>query len=350
MPDHTFIDLFAGAGGLSLGLTRAGLTPVYAQDVWSDAVQTYKRNLPGHSVECGDVADLSPSRLSKVVPDRPNWVVGGPPCQGYSTVGKRDRNDQRNRLFEHFRSVVKYLRPNGFVVENVLGLKDMRFEEEVADAFRGIGYSVKWQVVSAADHGVPQLRRRVLFIGSRESEFKGLDPILQADEYISVSSAIGDLPPLNPGEEVNSYSNPAQTEYQKLMRGRNRQLQGHIASKHPPHLVEAISYIPDGGNRTSIPDTLQPRSGFHNSYSRLASWLPAVAVTQNMGKPSGTRCIHPTQNRGLTAREGARLQSFPDSFKFTGPVTSQRLQVANAVPPLLGESLGHSLLNPDRWA
>lgn len=120
-------------------------------------------------------------------------------------------------------------------------------------------------------------------------------------------------------------------------------------SRHPDRLVAAISHIPDGGNRQSIPPRHQPRGGFHNSYSRLASWLPAVAITQNLGKPSGTRCIHPTQHRGLNTREGARLQSFPDRFHFLGGVTSQRLQVGNAVPPLLAQAVGEALQDPLRW-
>jgi DNA (cytosine-5)-methyltransferase 1 len=126
-------------------------------------------------------------------------------------------------------------------------------------------------------------------------------------------------------------------------------LQGHAVSNHPPHLVKAISFIPDGGNRRSIPDEFQPRSGFHNSYSRLASREPAVALTSNMGKPSATRCVHPFQDRGLTAREGARLQSFPDRFHFDAGVTSQRLQIANAVPPLLAERLGRLLDAESSW-
>jgi DNA (cytosine-5)-methyltransferase 1 len=133
------------------------------------------------------------------------------------------------------------------------------------------------------------------------------------------------------------------------MREGSTQLQGHTASKHPDRLVKAISFIPDGGSRRSIPTQYQPASGFHNSYSRLSSVHPAVAVTSNMGKPSATRCIHPFQNRGLTAREGARLQSFPDRFWFEAGVTSQRLQIANAVPPRLAETLGRALVNETSW-
>lgn len=133
------------------------------------------------------------------------------------------------------------------------------------------------------------------------------------------------------------------------MRKGSHELQGHVVSRHPPYLVKAISFIPDGGNRRHIPPEYQPKSGFHNSYSRLHSQSPAVAVTQNMGKPSGTRCIHPTQHRGLTAREGARLQGFPDTFHFSGGVTSQRLQIANAVSPILAKQIGKTLLQGNRF-
>lgn len=347
---ETFIDLFCGAGGLSLGLQEAGLTCLLASDYWADAVQTYKHNLPGHPAIKADIRDLSVAALARLLPDRPDWVVGGPPCQGYSTVGKRHRDDPRNVLFLQFRRIVKGLKPRGFIIENVLGLKDMSYEQEVAESFKELGYSVRFMVLTAAEHGVPQLRRRVVFVGHRDrGMFQGPAVTYDSRSFVTVAEAIGDLPALGPGESAGMYEDDAQTPYQKLMRENSDGLQGHSVSKHPSHLVEAISYIPDGGNRQAIPSHLQPKSGFHNSYSRLASWLPAVAITQNLGKPSGTRCIHPTQDRGLTTREGARLQSFPDKFHFVGPVTSQRLQVGNAVPPRLSQALGEALVDPFRW-
>lgn len=346
----TFLDLFAGVGGLSLGLGLAGFKAVGASDAWADAADTFIHNHPGVPFELTRIEELTKERLVRWLPADPEWVVGGPPCQGYSTVGKRIRADDRNRLFLEFVRVVGYLRPAGFMLENVLGLKDMRFTDEVARVFSDQGYCITVFVVSAADFGVPQLRRRVLFIGHREQGFfQGPWGHVEA-QPVTVLDAIGDLPPLSPGASADRYTREAVTEYQRRSRLHSNTLQGHRASRHPAHLVEAISYIPDGGNRTAIPAHLQPRSGFHNSYSRLASWLPAVAVTQNMGKPSGTRCIHPSQNRGLTTREGARLQSFPDRFHFCGGDTSQRLQVANAVPPELARRVGAALLVAENWA
>lgn len=347
-PATTFLDLFAGAGGLSLGLGWAGWKPVAAVDHWQDAVDTYNRNLPDPAY-CMDIHDLKGAELRKIVPERPDWIVGGPPCQGYSTVGKRNRGDERNHLFLQFKRIVKALRPEGFVIENVLGMKDMSFEQDVSAELEDLGFSVGFMVLAAADFGVPQLRRRVVFVGRKKAKFLGPEPTCTPDTYTSVIDAIGDLPTLRPGETAAAYQARPSTTFQRWVRGGARELTSHVAAKHPPHLIAAISHIPDGGNRTAIPDALQPKSGFHNSYSRLASWLPAVAITQNMSKPSATRCVHPFQHRGLTAREGARLQSFPDSFTFIRGAVSQRLQIANAVPPLLAEALGRAILDPHRW-
>lgn len=350
MARPTFLDLFSGAGGLSLGLSRAGWVPLLAADLWPDAVRTYRRNFTDHQSVNEDIRDLSATRLAALLRDRPTWVVGGPPCQGFSTVGKRQREDPRNQLVREFRRVVRDVEPEGFVIENVLGLKDMRFQDTVAELFEDLGYTVSFHVVRAADFGVPQLRRRVVFVGHRDQGYlHAPTPSHTESDYLTVWDAIGDLPPLGPGQTATHYDRPPLTNYQHLMREGSESLQGHTVSNHPPHLVEAISFIPDGGNRRSIPPSHQPKSGFHNSYSRLSSKHPAVAVTSNLGKPSATRCIHPFQHRGLSTREGARLQSFPDRFHFEAGVTSQRLQVANAVPPLLGRALGAWLEDPRSW-
>lgn len=350
MEAPTFVDLFSGAGGLSLGLRRASWRPLLAVENWSDAVQTYRRNFTGHPVVDVDIRELTAKRLARLLEEEPAWIVGGPPCQGFSTVGKRHRHDPRNLLTREFQRVVRMLRPTGFVIENVLGLKDMGFERAVIELFDGLGYDVSFHVFRAADYGIPQLRRRVVFVGHRSLGFFRRPPQTHREgQYVTVWDAIGDLPEVGPGETAYEYDEPTFTEYQRVMREGSGRLQGHTVSNHPRHLVRAISFIPDGGNRRSIPDERQPASGFHNSYSRLSSRDPAVAVTSNMGKPSATRCIHPFQHRGLTAREGARLQSFPDRFWFEAGVVSQRLQIANAVPPLLAETLGRRLLEPSSW-
>jgi DNA (cytosine-5)-methyltransferase 1 len=159
-----------------------------------------------------------------------------------------------------------------------------------------------------------------------------------------VADAIFDLPPLDSGQAKVVYESPPSTEYQKARRKGCTVLHNHEAANHPARLVEVLQHIPDGGNRKSIPDALQPKSGFHNSYARLASWKPAIAVTSNMRKPSSARATHPEQPRGLTVREGLRLQSFDDDFLVLGSRTSQYLQVGNAVPPLLALAVGREVV------
>jgi len=347
----TFIDLFAGAGGLTLGLVEAGWKPKLAVEHWADAVSTYQRNFGDHPVFDRDIADLTETELRNYLNDAPDWIVGGPPCTGFSTVGKRDREDPRNALVHHYARIVDILRPKNFLIENVLGMRDMGFVQPICRLFRDMGYSVAPMVVRSADFGAPQLRRRVIFVGDATGLlFDQPMPTHSEREWVTVWDAIGDLPEVKPGESKVSYGSEALNDYQRLMRRGSDSLQGHEASDHPAKLVEAISHIPDGGNRQSIPSHLQPKSGFHNSYSRLNSKEPAVAVTQNMGKPSGTRCIHPKQHRGLTAREGARLQGFPDRFHFLGGMVSQRLQIANAVSPILARALGSALCRKESWA
>jgi DNA (cytosine-5)-methyltransferase 1 len=351
MPGPTYLDLFSGAGGLSLGLEQAGWTCLGALDSWDDAVKTYRDNFAGHPAHVVDIHRVDGSWLGRNVSDRPDWIVGGPPCQGWSTIGKRLWDDERNELFTEFMRIVRLLEPANFLIENVLGLRDMGAAPDVQTLFEGIGYRVSFHVVQAADYGVPQFRRRVIFAGSRDGlAFTKPDPSVREEEFTTVWDAIGDLPSVGPGETVGEYDRPPSTVYQRALRRRSKSLQGHTVSAHPPHLVKALSFIPDGGNRSSIPPRYQPSSGFHNSYSRLNSREPAVAVTSNLGKPSGTRCVHPFQHRGLTAREGARLQSFPDRFHFHGGIVSQRLQIANAVPPMLARALGHSLASAQSWS
>jgi len=349
----TFVDLFGGAGGLSVGLSAAGWTPLLAVDSWADALQTHERNLGGDHTLLLDLSahgapDIVAARLAG---RRPDWVVGGPPCKGFSTVGRRNRNDPRNRLVLSFADVVKKVQPRqGFVVENVLGLRDMSFVAQIVQHFSTLGFRVTVTVLKSADYGVPQLRRRVVFVGTRtEQSFMPPRATHAPGDYVTVWDAIGDLPELAAGGRAVHYDKEPFTLYQRQMRAGSICLQGHTVSNHPAYLVKAISFIPDGGNRRAIPPKHQPKSGFHNSYSRLHSASPAVAITQNMGKPSATRCIHPFQHRGLTAREGARLQSFPDTFHFSGGIISQREQIANAVPPRLAQVLGIALINPRCW-
>ncbi|ELY66954.1 DNA-cytosine methyltransferase [Natronobacterium gregoryi SP2] len=297
----------------------------------------------------GDIRDVDNHEIIDLVDQRSiDLVAGGPPCQGFSEVVSPDGSDDRNHLFTNFISWVNELEPKAALFENVRGIQNTaggKFLEAVEKSFDLIGYDVTHRVINSSDFGVPQHRRRLVAIATRkdvrEHPFDGFE--LNPVETPGVMDGIGDLPEVGPGEEITEYDTEPRTLLQKDLRNGSDELSHHIAASHSQDMVEMISHIPDGGNRTAIPDELQPSSGYHNSYSRLKSDEPAVAITSNMSKPSSARCIHPFQDRGLTPREGARLQTFPDTYRFDGGLVSVRQQIGNAVPPYLGEALGYYL-------
>jgi DNA (cytosine-5)-methyltransferase 1 len=350
----TCLDLFCGIGGLTIGLEQAGIRSLGGIDCWEDAKATFDHNLAPLRCMLGDLTKISTHQMGEsfgIDPLEIDVIAGGPPCQGFSTVGKRDASDPRNDLWSAFGNVVAAIRPAYVVIENVEGLVVMekgKVRDAIIARFAEMGYRLECRLLRAADYGVPQLRKRTVFLGWLE----GLRPVefppLLREEYVSVADAIFDLPPLRASESADRYFGVPLTPYQQARRKDVTVLTNHEAANHPPELVEILSHVPDGGNRKSIPERLQPKSGFHNSYSRLASWKPAVAVTSNMRKPSSARATHPTQHRGLTVREGLRLQSFDDDFVVLGSRTSQYLQVGNAVPPLLGKALGAAVLRAFR--
>ncbi|ELZ77928.1 DNA cytosine methyltransferase [Haloferax virus Halfgib1] len=349
--DLTYVDLFAGAGGLSTGLERAGFELIHAIDIDQDASATFANNREGWSPEeiIGDIREVDKSEIHDTVGrNSVDLVAGGPPCQGFSEVVSPDGSDERNHLFVNFIDWVDELEPQAALFENVRGIQNTaegKFLDAVNDSFANIGYNVTHRVVTSSDFGVPQHRRRVVLLATKDSlkhqPLGGFE--LNPVKTPGVIDGIGDLPEVGPGEEITEYDQSPQTVLQNDLRGDSDELTAHQAARHDADMVEMISHIPDGGNRTAIPDELQPSSGYHNSYSRLKSDEPAVAITRNMSKPSSARCIHPFQHRGLTPREGARLQTFPDSYRFEGGLVSTRKQIGNAVPPYLAEALGYYL-------
>ncbi len=347
------LDLFCGIGGLSLGLTAAGFDCVGGVDHWNDAALTFEHNLR-HRCMRADIRRLALAEIESFLDASASdidIVTGGPPCQGFSTVGKRDSNDPRNELWLAFRALVDQIRPAYVIMENVEGMlvmEDGVVRDAVINGFAQIGYRMKCKLLRAADYGVPQLRKRAVFLGWLDGLCAPDFPPRSRDGIVTVGDAIFDLPSLETGQSATTYTSPPLTSYQADRRKNVQVLTNHEAANHPPRLVEVISHVPDGGNRKSIPDHLQPKSGFHNSYSRLASWKPAVAVTSNMRKPSSARAVHPKQHRGLTVREGLRLQSFDDDFTVLGSRSSQYLQVGNAVPPLLARAVGQAVVGAYR--
>lgn len=348
------LDLFCGIGGLTLGLEAAGMSSIGGIDHWPDAGATFEHNLAPLRCMIADLARTTVREIEEffgVDSSEIDIIAGGPPCQGFSTVGKRRETDPRNALWRHYCDLVSEIRPAYVIIENVEGMlvgHRGRQAEAVIAGFRGIGYRMKCKLLRAADYGVPQLRKRAIFLGWLDGLAEPDFPRRRATEWVTVADAIFDLPPLAPNEKKAAYEVEPSTDYQRARRKDCARLHNHEAANHPPELVEILSHIPDGGNRKSIPDHLQPASGFHNSYARLASWKPAIAVTSNMRKPSSARATHPNQNRGLTAREGLRLQSFDDAFVALGSRTSQYLQVGNAVPPLLARAIGAEVVAAHR--
>ncbi|MFB6177351.1 MAG: DNA cytosine methyltransferase, partial [Halobaculum sp.] len=324
--DLTYVDLFAGAGGLSTGLENAGFDLVHAVEVDDDARETFAKNRTGWEPSdlSGDIREIDTSEITSVVGrERVDLVVGGPPCQGFSEVVSPDGSDERNHLFHNFVDWVADLDPDAVLFENVREMQKTaggKFLTAVTESFGRLGYDVSHRVVRSSNFGVPQHRRRLIVIASKsdrsQNPFEGfeIDPV----ETAGVIDGIGDLPEVSPGEEVREYDESPDTVLQRDLRDGAEELTAHVAANHTDEMVEMISHIPDGGDRTAIPEELQPSSGYHNSYSRLQSDEPAVAITSNMSKPSSARCIHPFQDRGLTPREGARLQTFPDEYDFCG--------------------------------
>lgn len=316
--EPTYVDLFAGAGGLSVGLERAGFDLVHAVEVDEDARVTFAENRDGwiESDITGDIREVDTAEINELVgQESVDLVAGGPPCQGFSEVVSPDGSDERNHLFTHFVDWVDKLDPEAALFENVRGMQKTaggKFLEAVTKSFDNLGYDVTHRVVTSSDFGVPQHRRRLVVLATKKNTVPQfpldgfeLNPI----ETPGVMDGIGDLPAVGPNEEATEYESSPETQLQADLRGDSGRLTSHQAAAHSDEMVEMISHIPDGGDRTAIPDELQPSTGYHNSYSRLKSDEPAVAITSNMSKPSSARCIHPFQDRGLTPREGARLHS-----------------------------------------
>lgn len=361
------IDLFCGTSGFSTGFSNFNkkFEMVGAVDFDGDAATTTKQNHPGAYVKRSDLLKLSPREFGKSLPHAEiGLIVGGPPCQGFSSLRpfrSSDFDDPRNSLFEQFASFVGYFRPKAFVLENVVGIlthKGGRTVSALIECFKSLGYSCDWRILNAANYGVPQKRERFILIGSTSDTlpsfpepthaFKGRaigfrDPsrMVRAQEglpdAISVLEAIGDLPPVQSGQGADQYIYPSLNKYQADRRVASTALTLHQAPNHSQKILEIIRH--SGQSIACIPPHLIT-SGFSSSYSRLDGNEPANTMTVKFQSAASSRCIHPTQDRALTLREGARLQSFDDHFSFAGSTTSIASQIGNAVPPLLGTALG----------
>jgi DNA (cytosine-5)-methyltransferase 1 len=319
----TYIDLFSGAGGLSLGFDKAGFENVLAVEYDKNIAKTYTNNFPTHNMLVDDIKNISNEEFSSILDGTEvDVVIGGPPCQGFSMAGKIGRtfvDDPRNKLFREFVRVVDLVSPKLFMMENVARMATHNHGKtitEVVQEFTKLGYKVQWKVLQTRNYGIPQSRQRMIMIGTKDDTIFRYPK--EENRIVTVKEAISDLPKLRSGEKSS--------------------IPNHNAMNHSEQMLAKMSYIPDGGDRTAIPENIRPKSGDSRKYIRYSSTKPAVTVTGDNRK-----IFHYDQNRALTARELARLQSFPDDFIFYGNSGSIQQQIGNAVPPRLAWKMANAI-------
>lgn len=342
---YTHVSLFSGAGGLDIGLEQAGFHTVWANDFNHDACETHRLWSNATVVE-GDIGKVD----YDTIPDC-GIASFGFPCQGFSLSGPRKINDSRNVLYRHCVKLVEKKQPKLFLAENVKGILSMDkgiLFEHVRKEFEDIGYSFQYKILNAVDYGVPQLRERVILVGFLgENDFQYPEPTHGEGllPYVTLQDALKDLPALACGEENTVYAAPPDNEFLSWVRQSSSDtLTEHKAPNNSAHLRKIMAALKDGQGKDDLPEELRPKSGFKNTYAKLWWEKPATTITRNFACPSSSRCIHPKDSRALTIREGARLQSFPDNYKFYGSDCLKRLEIGNAVPPLLSEALAEQML------
>lgn len=368
--DFTLIDLFAGCGGLSLGMEQAGFTPVFANEIWDVAAETYRRNrgMMESQVFVGDISYLVSHLGDFPIPKDITLVCGGPPCQGFSMANRqRVLDDPRNHLYKAYLEFLAKVRPQCFVMENVRGMASRI--DEIADNFMtmlGNDYSISYSLLNAVDYGVPQNRVRFILIGNR----LGIDPAKVFADIrrerrcgFVLRDAIEGLPELGhktgkgkseeESDAVGYFERPfdyPQSDYYRFINGTRRvaSLYNHKNRYNNPRDIEIYTRLPQGGNslHPSIADIMPyaRRNGiFKDKYFKLEEDKVCKTITSHM-KFDCNMYIHPRFARGLTAREAARIQTFPDDFVFYGPQNSWYGQVGNAVPVKLAAAIGKGLM------
>ncbi len=368
----TSIDLFSGCGGLTKGFSMVGIRSIFASDIDENAAKTFCRNFPDTPFLCKSITDIEKNEVDELLEGRvPDIIIGGPPCQGFSLANKRRnkiKDDPRNKLFYGFVKFINWYSPKAFVMENVKGLLSMQNGEvikTIVEEFTNAGeygYNVAYKVLVASDYGVPQNRERVILIGYRKDlniQPQHPEPY-ELDHLVTVDEAIGDLPQIGAGQgtEVQEYPQEPQNEYQRLMRANSTYVLNHVAMKHTPRLIARFEAIKPGQDLLDVWETHgalkrgapseKSTIKFHQNNQRLFGDRPAPTIAASFQ----SNFIHPHLNRNFTAREGARLQSFPDDFVFEGMRTkmswekglSQYQQIGNAVPVLLAKAIAESIV------
>ncbi|MEM2455615.1 MAG: DNA cytosine methyltransferase [Candidatus Bathyarchaeia archaeon] len=392
MGTFTFIDLFAAPGGLSLGFEMAGFKCLAGVDIDQTAMLTYRKNFPDAIAIVDDITHLKSEDLLKranINAADVNVIIGGPPCQGFSTVGRvkiaslvrkgvwnlsnshpRFIDDPRNVLYKEFVRIVKDIKPEIFVMENVPGMMSYRNGEivsQIIEDFKHLGYRTEARVLNAVWFGVPQVRKRIFFIGTKMKDMEiiwpepkfaepeeatmNLDIFIKGSRLkrpVTVWEAIGDLPePIQgrPGlaDVPLDYDKQPFSEYQKWAREGSSKVHNHITRQHSERDIQVFSLMKEGMWWKDLPKEIKDLYGyrddiFHDKMKRLRSDKPSWTIVAHLYK-DGYMYIHPKQPRTITVREAARLQGFPDRFIFMGSRTEQFKQVGNAVPPLLAKAV-----------
>ena len=373
------IDLFCGAGGLSKGFRDSGYEIKFALDSDPDSCATYALNHPGTHVECRPINSIEPSEVRRLAGGQVDIILGGPSCQSFSTAGRRSGwvadGDVRNDLWEHMFAMVDYLKPRAFLMENVPGMvywRDGAFGRRILERFSEVGYQLSKQILLAADWGVPQRRRRLFMVGLREGgTFSFPKPTHMGGwrrdslelwegrrkrdgllEHLTVWDAIGDLPPLTTDSNPARYALPPRkaSHLAQHLRGGNRTLRDHEAPPLSEDVLSLVAHVPQGGTWRDVPPYLLPdryrgmrRTDGTNLLGRLDPDLPSYTITTQFNNVTTGCFTHPDEERSLSVREGARLQTFPDTYRFVGSLNSRCRQIGNAVPPLLASVLAHEI-------
>jgi len=337
------IDLFSGAGGLSAGAIAAGVRIAIAIESDPHAAATYRANHPEVHLLVSDIRSVP--NIPRIDTTQPTVVFGGPPCQGFSTSNQRTRtiDNPYNHLYREFMRQVRSVEPTYVVFENVKGFQETKggvFFDAVVQELRELGYYVDHAVLTATDFGVPQRRSRLFILASQNG--KPAPPTPATSSPPTVADALHDLPHLSNGASSTEleYRTDAKSDYARLMRVDSAACTNNLVTRNATYVVERYRHIPPGGNWRNIPEHLMAnyadRSRCHDGIYHRLSWDRPSIVIGNYRK---NMLIHPSENRGLSVREAARIQSFSDSYTFTGSIGFQQQQVANAVPPLLAQAV-----------
>lgn len=344
------LDLFCGGGGFSCGLdSLPAFKTVMGVDFDGNVLETFEKNIKGSITIKGDLTDAATKELvvKKAKALKVNMIIGGPPCQGFSLKGKNlGINDPRNFLFKEYVTIVQEVNPEVFIIENVKNLINACegfFIKQILDEFHKLGYIVNYDILNAADFGVPQHRERAIIIGSKS---KSISPPTSRNITTTVRDAISDLSYLESGEGSfqSNYITDAQSDYQKQMRKNSAALYNHAATAHAKVALDKLAMIPPEGDKTALPKELHGKQKFSTTWARLVWDTQSPTIDTRFDTPSNGRNSHPYLNRAITPREAARIQSFPDDYIFYGKKCNVCKQIGNAVPPLLARAIGEEIV------